>query len=81
MDFSNTISAWHNWCAELKLTSIEAAMNLAINDVNFDQIIFGVERASQLKSLVEWSNGKPIEAPEYLRIFSERLLDVRRWGA
>ena len=81
LDFSNTISAWHNWCAELNMTSIEAAINLAVNDVNFDQIIFGVERVSQLKSLVEWSNGKPIEAPEYLRVFSERLLDVRRWGA
>ena len=81
LDFSSIISEWHNWCAEVKMTSIEAAINLAVNDVNFDQIIFGVERASQMKSLVEWSAGKPIQAPEYLRMFSERLLDVRKWGA
>ena len=61
------------------MTSIEAAMMLAVNDGNFDKVIFGVDRVSQLKSLLDWSAAKPIEIPDSLYTFDEHLLDVRKW--
>ena len=79
LKFSTIIKEWHNWCAEVNMTSIEAAMMLAVNDGNFDKVIFGVDRVSQLKSLLDWSAAKPIEIPDSLYTFDEHLLDVRKW--
>ncbi|MGV8952322.1 MAG: aldo/keto reductase [Cypionkella sp.] len=79
--WSTLLSQWDGWLADTGIPALDAALAVACGNSAIDQVIVGVDSASQLMDIVRAAAGAHMPAPDFLRSDDTDLINPANWNA
>jgi aryl-alcohol dehydrogenase-like predicted oxidoreductase len=71
---------WHTWLKKNNISAVEACVAYSLSHLDIDRVIFGVDSASQLKEIVEFSNKSSVKSYPDIADISENLINPSKWS-
>ena len=80
LQFYNISDIWHNWLNANSISPLDACMRFLYQKEEIDQIIVGVQSATQLKEILNVDKNEILSSPNWPSKIDEKIINPSTWN-